>query len=339
MEIQENISLKPFNTFGIEVQARFFTRAKSIDELKAAIGFAKDKNLPLLFLGGGSNVLFTENYNGLVVLVQMKGITTQPAGENEVLVTAQAGENWHKFVQWCLSQNFGGLENLSLIPGNVGTCPMQNIGAYGVEIKDRFHHCKALNIETLEVEEFSLSDCKFGYRESFFKREGKGKYVILEVSFLLTTTNHELKTGYGAIQEDLQRLGISKPTIQEVSKAVVRIRETKLPNPKETGNAGSFFKNPVISKEKFEALKNLYPEIPSYPNGDFFKLPAGWLIEKAGWKGKQVGNVAVHSRQALVIINRTGEATGKEIFNFSAQIIASIKEKFGIELEREVNII
>jgi len=233
----------------------------------------------------------------------------------------------------------GGLENLSLIPGNVGTSPMQNIGAYGTEIKDVFYNCTVLNLETLEIEIFDLEKCRFGYRDSIFKQEGKGKYVILEVSFRLTVRNHQIKTEYGAIKSELENLGIENPTIQDISKAVINIRQSKLPDPKQTGNAGSFFKNPTIPLAQFEKLQKKFNNIPGYPNGDFVKVPAGWLIEQCGWKGKQVGNAASHKLQALVIVNATGHASGREIFDFSSEIINSVQEKFGIELEREVNMI
>ena len=226
-----------------------------------------------------------------------------------------------------------------MIPGNVGTSPMQNIGAYGVEIKDRFVSCKVLNLETLEIENFTNEECKFGYRESVFKREGKGKYVILEVTFKLSRKNHQIKTEYGAIKTELEKLGVENPSIQDISRAVINIRQSKLPDPKVTGNAGSFFKNPTIPLEQFLRVQKEYPEMPNYPNGDAVKVPAGWLIEQCGWKGKQIGNVASHKLQALVIVNATGQASGKEIFDFSTLIIDSVKEKFGIELEREVNIL
>lgn len=275
----------------------------------------------------------------MVIQLDLKGISEQIINENEVLVTAKSGENWHEFVQFCLNKNYGGLENLSLIPGNVGTSPMQNIGAYGTEIKDVFVSCKVLNLETLEIEEFDNEKCRFGYRDSIFKQEGKGKYVILEVTFKLTTKNHLIKTEYGAIKGELEKMSVDNPTIQDVSKAVIHIRQSKLPDPKVIGNAGSFFKNPTISKEQFQEVQIKYPEIPHYPSGDLVKVPAGWLIEQCGWKGKQIGNVASHKLQALVIVNATGNASGREIFDFSSLIIDSVKEKFGIELEREVNII
>ncbi|MBU8883941.1 UDP-N-acetylmuramate dehydrogenase [Kaistella sp. DKR-2] len=339
MNVQENYSLKNHNTFGVEVSAKYFAQAGNFDELKNALEFAKARDLKTLFLGGGSNVLFTENFDGLVIQLNLKGISEKILNENQVLVTAKAGENWHEFVQYCLRKNYGGLENLSLIPGNVGTSPMQNIGAYGTEIKDTFVNCTVLSLETLQTEVFDAEKCDFGYRDSIFKKEGKGKYVILEVSFKLTTNNHVIKTEYGAIKTELEKMGIENPGIQDVSEAVIHIRQSKLPDPKVTGNAGSFFKNPTIPLEQFEKLKMKFPDIPGYPNGNAVKVPAGWLIEQCGWKGKQIGNVASHELQALVIVNKTGLASGKEIYDFSSLIIGSVKERFGIELEREVNII
>lgn len=337
--MQENFSLKAYNTFGVDAKAKYFTEVHSVEELIESLKPLKSQPLPLLFLGGGSNVLFTQDFDGLVVQLNLKGISEEVINENEILVTAKAGENWHEFVIFCLNKNYGGLENLSLIPGNVGTSPIQNIGAYGTEIKDIFVNCKVLNLNTLEVEEFDLKKCRFGYRDSIFKQEGKEKYVILEVTFKLTRENHIIKTEYGAIKTELENLGIQKPTIQDISKAVINIRQSKLPDPKIIGNAGSFFKNPTIPSTQFEDLKQKFSTIQGYPNGDFVKVPAGWLIEQCGWKGKQIGNVASHKLQSLVIINATGNASGKEIFDFSTMIIDSVKEKFGIELEREVNII
>lgn len=334
-----NFSLLPYNTFGVEATTTYFAEANSVEELIQILTTSTSQKLKILFLGGGSNILLTENFDGLAIKLNLKGISEFNLNDNEVLITAQAGENWHEFVQFCLNKNYGGLENLSLIPGNVGTCPIQNIGAYGTEIKDHFVSCKALNLETLEIEDFDLERCKFGYRDSIFKQEGKGKYVILEVTFKLTTKDHAIKSEYGAIQSELENLGIKNPTIQEISKAVINIRQSKLPDPKKIGNAGSFFKNPTIPLVQFEELKRKFDSLPGYPNGESVKVPAGWLIEQCGWKGKQIGNVATHALQALVIINATGKATGKEIFDFSTLIIDSVKEKFGIELEREVNIL
>ncbi|EJL73860.1 UDP-N-acetylmuramate dehydrogenase [Chryseobacterium populi] len=335
----ENFSLKPYNTFGIEVSAKYFTEITNTEELKNALNFSDVQTLPILFLGGGSNILLTQDFDGLAIKLDLKGITEENRTENEVLITAKAGENWHNFVMYCLKNNYGGLENLSLIPGNVGTSPMQNIGAYGTEIKDVFVNCKVLNLETLGIENFDLEKCRFAYRDSIFKQEGKGKYVILEVTFKLTKKDHIIKTEYGAIQSELEKMGIQNPTIQDISKAVIHIRQSKLPDPKIIGNAGSFFKNPTIPLVQFEVLKQKFENIQGYPNGNQVKVPAGWLIEQCGWKGKQIGNVASHQLQSLVIVNATGNATGKEIFDFSTMIIDSVKEKFGIELEREVNII
>lgn len=345
MNFQENISIKPYNTFGVEATAKYFAEVNSVEELVEILNQYKNlhaenpQKLPLMFLGGGSNILFTKDFEGLVVKLNLKGISEEKMNETDILVTAKSGENWHSFVMYCLEKDYGGLENLSLIPGNVGTSPMQNIGAYGTEIKDVFVNCRVLNLETLEIEEFDREKCHFGYRDSIFKQKGKGKYVILEVTFALTTVNHKIKTDYGAIKAELEKMGIQNPTIQDVSKAVIAIRESKLPDPKETGNAGSFFKNPTVPKAQFEELQKKFPDIHFYPTGEMVKIPAGWLIEQCGWKGKQIGNVASHKLQSLVIINATGNATGKEIFDFSTEIINSVKEKFGIELEREVNII
>ncbi len=337
--MHENFSLKAYNTFGVDAKAQYFAEVNSVEELIKSIKPANSQISKILFLGGGSNILFTKDFDGLAIKLNLKGITEEILDENEILVTAKAGENWHEFVMFCLNKNYGGLENLSLIPGNVGTSPMQNIGAYGTEIKDIFVNCKVLNLETLEVEAFDLEKCRFGYRDSIFKQEGKNNYVILEVTFKLTRKNHIIKTEYGAIKTELENLGIQNPTIQDVSRAVINIRQSKLPDPKVIGNAGSFFKNPTIPLVQFEDLKQKFENIQGYPKGDFVKVPAGWLIEQCGWKGKQIGNVASHQLQSLVIINATGNATGKEIFDFSTMIIDSVNEKFGIELEREVNII
>lgn len=337
--MQENFSLKPYNTFGVDVNAKYFIEVQTLEELRDAINYSKNHYLSILFLGGGSNILLTKDFDGLAIKLSLKGIDEKDLNDNEILVTAKAGENWHEFVMYSLEKNYGGLENLSLIPGNVGTSPMQNIGAYGTEIKDIFVSCSVLDLENLALRTFNLEECRFGYRDSIFKQEGKGKYVILEVTFKLTKKDHHIKTEYGAIKTELENLGITQPTIQDVSKAVIHIRQSKLPDPKETGNAGSFFKNPTIPLAQFEDLKQKFENIPGYPNGEIVKVPAGWLIEQCGWKGRQIGNAASHKLQALVIVNATGNATGKEIFDFSTEIIHSVQEKFGIELEREVNIL
>ena len=337
MNILENYSLKPHLTFGTDTIAQYFVQISTEEELKQLLQTEYAQN-PIFFLGGGSNILFTKDFNGLVIQLCLKGISEEILNENEVLVTGKAGENWHQFVQYTLNKNYGGLENLSLIPGSVGACPVQNIGAYGVEIKDNFYSCKVLDINNLETKTLYYNVCNFGYRNSIFKQK-KRNFVILEVTFKLSRKNHLIKTEYGAIKMELERMGIQDYNIQQVSQAVVNIRKSKLPDPKITGNVGSFFKNPTISVSEFEKLRFSFPEIPSYevPNGK--KIPAAWLIEKCGWKGKQIGNVATHHLQALVIINATGNATGQEIWDFSEKIISSVKEKFSITLEREVNIL
>ncbi len=332
--MQENISLKPYNTFGVDVKSKYFAEVRSLEELIETLKFSNSIKLPLLFLGGGSNILLTKDFEGLAIQLNLKGITEEIIDDNQILVTAKAGENWHQFVMFCLDKNYGGLENLSLIPGNVGTSPMQNIGAYGTEIKDIFESCKVLNLETLQIETFNLEQCKFGYRDSIFKQEGKGKYVILEVTFRLTRKNHKIDVEYGAIQSELEKMGINNPTIQDVSKAVISIRQSKLPDPKVIGNAGSFFKNPTIPISQFEALKQKFENIPGYPNGDFVKVPAGWLIEQAGWKGKQLGAVGMFHKQALVLVNYA-DATLADVQHTYRAVQQDVLNRFGILLEPE----
>lgn len=337
--IQENFSLKNHNTFGIDVETKYFCEINSIEELQNVLQNPLFKNLPILFLGGGSNVLITKKFEGITIFMNLKGIQEKIINENEVIVSAKAGENWHHFVEYTLKKNYGGLENLSLIPGNVGTSPIQNIGAYGAEIKDHFSFCEALNLKTNEIIRFSKEDCQFGYRDSFFKQH-RNQFAILEVGFSLTRTHHTLNLKYDVIHHELEKLKIENPTIQDILKAIINIRQSKLPNPKITGNAGSFFKNPTISRKQFSQLEEKYPDIKGFSvSKDEVKVYAGWLIEKIGWKGKQIGNVATHSEQALVIINKTGKASGKEVYVFSEQLIQEVKNTFNITLEREVNII
>lgn len=337
MHIQYNISLKEYNTFGIDVMASHFVSVDSVSDLISVI---KQKDFPnKLILGGGSNVLLTKNIDALVVHINLKGKTIVSQEDNLVLIKAEAGENWHEFVLWCLDHNYGGLENMSLIPGNVGTAPIQNIGAYGVELKDHFISCEALNVETLELESFNKAACNFGYRNSIFKQQAKGKYIITSVVFQLTKNTHHLRTNYGAIQSQLELMKVKEPSIQDISKAVIAIRESKLPNPKEIGNSGSFFKNPVISTEAFKALQQIFPEAPSYPVSEHeVKVPAGWLIEKAGFKGKTFGNYGVHKNQALVLVNYGG-AQGKDLLALSKLIQNTIYRIFNISIEAEVNIL
>lgn len=337
MQIQNNISLKYYNTFGVDVKAKQFISVSSVDELKSI--FDSEPNSPKFILGGGSNMLLTKDLEALVIHINLKGIEIISKTEETVFVKANAGENWHEFVLWTLKNDFGGLENLSLIPGNVGTSPIQNIGAYGVELKDSFHSCEALNLDTLDVETFLNRDCKFDYRNSIFKHEVKGKYIILNVVFKLTIKQHTVRTNYGAITSELEQLNISKPTIQDVSKAVISIRKSKLPDPKDIGNSGSFFKNPIITKEAFLRLQNNFPEVPHYTiSENEIKVPAGWLIETAGFKGKTFGNYGVHKKQALVLVNYGG-ATGSDILKLSQLIQKTVLRLFDIIIEAEVNII
>jgi len=337
LNLQKNISLKPYNTFGIDTLAKSFIEVTSLPELLEVI--EQDKNL--LILGGGSNILLTKPVSKTVVHLNLKGIefNNDVSDENLVLVKAQAGENWHEFVLWCIAHDFGGLENLSLIPGNVGTSPMQNIGAYGTEIKDTFQSLEALEIATGKIKTFDNQSCNFGYRESVFKNVYKEKYIILNVTFKLTKNVHQLNTSYGAIQEELSKNNLKEPSIKDVSNAVIAIRESKLPDPKEIGNSGSFFKNPVISKEAFHLLQQKYPNIPHYiVSEDAIKVPAGWLVEQCGYKGKRFGDAGVHKNQALVLVNYD-KATGEEIYQLAQNILQSVYEKFQIQLEIEVNII
>ena len=335
MNIQQNISLKAYNTFGIDVFAKRFVSVDSVYNLQKTL--AQEKNIFLL--SGGSNMLLTQNINKLVVFINIKGISVDFENENEVFLTVNSGENWHEFVVWCISQNYGGLENLSLIPGRVGTSPIQNIGAYGVEVKNVITKVEAIDINTAKRVEFSNADCAFGYRNSIFKNDLKGKVVITSVSFKLSKKQHQLHTNYGAIEQQLTAKNIINPTIKDVSDAVIYIRKSKLPDPKKIGNSGSFFKNPIVSKESFKLLKLNFSDIPSYEVSDkLVKIPAGWLIEKAGLKGKRFGRYGVHKKQALVLVNYGG-AEGNDIKNLAYLIQDTILKIFEIYLELEVNII
>ena len=315
--------------------------AKEFASIKSKQDLAKILNTnlsDLLVLGGGSNILLTKDVDALVLHINIKGIEVVSVYENNVRVRVAAGENWHEFVSWCLDKNYGGVENLSLIPGNVGTAPIQNIGAYGVELKDTFISCEAMNIQTQELRAFTKEECDFGYRNSIFKEELKGQYIITSVIFELSSHQHTIKTNYGAIDSKLKNDGIENPTIQDISKAVISIRNSKLPNPKVLGNSGSFFKNPVISCSEFELLKIQFPKIPYYKVSETnVKIPAGWLIETAGFKGKTFGNYGVHNKQALVLVNY-GNASGKDILELSKKIQEAILIVFDIVLESEVNI-
>jgi len=337
MEIKKDFSLKTFNTFGIDAKAKFFVSVTGVDELRQIL--IRDE-FPIKFiLGGGSNILLTKDIDALVIHIAMKGISVESEDNDNVLLKVMAGENWHETVLWTLEHGYGGLENMSLIPGNTGTAPVQNIGAYGTELKDRFVSCEALNRTTLELHTFSKEDCKFGYRESYFKNEGKDQYIITAVTFTLTTKNHKLNTSYGAIEQELAKRKITKPTIKEISNAVIRIRNSKLPDPMQLGNSGSFFKNPVVDLLTFEQFNQEHPEAPFYKVSDVqYKIPAGWLIEQCGFKGKRFGDAGVHKNQALVLVNY-GNATGKELLALAEKIIAAVEKKFKIRITPEVNLI
>mgnify|MGYP003638472869 FL=1 len=337
MIIHENFSLKNYNTFGIDATAKYFVEINSLEELKSIIG---NKNYSRkIVIGGGSNMLLIDTIDALFIHLNLKGKRIISESPDAVQIQIMAGENWHEMVMWSLENNFGGLENMSLIPGNTGTAPIQNIGAYGVELKDAFISCEAIRIEDLQLITLTKEDCKFGYRDSYFKNEGKDKFVITSVTFSLTKNNHKINSGYGAIEEQLKRDAIINPTIKDISNAVIAIRQSKLPDPKLLGNSGSFFKNPMVSKEVFNEFIRKHPEAPFYKISDLiYKIPAGWLIEKCGVKGKRFGDAGVHQNQALVLVNYD-EATGREILALASQIIEAVQNKFNITISPEVNLI
>tara|TARA_B100000787_G_scaffold8258_1_gene6219 strand:+ start:755 stop:1762 length:1008 start_codon:yes stop_codon:yes gene_type:complete len=335
MKIVNNFSLINHNTFGVDAIANQFTSISSINELKKII--SSNESIEKIFIGGGSNILITKKIEGLVIHLNIKGISSKKIDNNYTEVNIKAGENWNEAVIWCLKNDLGGIENLSLIPGNTGAAPIQNIGAYGVELKDVFTSCEVLNVNTNEIVEFSKVDCQFEYRNSIFKKNKN--YIILSVKLKLTHANHKLKVDYGSINEKLISLGIVNPKINDIANIVTQIRKEKLPDPKEIGNSGSFFKNPIIKKKQLEKLKLNFKDIPNYKISDEnYKIPAGWLIEKAGFKGKRIKDYGVHKNQALVLVNY-GNATGKEILEFSLSIEKAIQFIFDIKLENEVNII
>ena len=337
MEIQNDFSLKKYNTFGIEAKAKQFVAVHTAEELKSIL--KENQSQKKFILGGGSNMLLTKDIEALVIHIDLKGKKIIKEDDDFVWVESQAGENWHEFVLWTIDQNFGGLENMSLIPGNVGTTPVQNIGAYGTEIKDTFVSCEAMAIENQQMKTFTNPECHFGYRESIFKNEEKDKYIITSVVFKLTKRNHKINTTYGDITAELAKNNISSPTLKEVSDAVIAIRQSKLPDPKELGNSGSFFKNPILLKTDFEKIHQQFPEMKYYEVSETqVKVPAGWLIEKAGFKGKRFGNAGIHKNQALVLVNY-GNATGQEILDISKNIQETIFRTFGIHIEAEVNVI
>jgi UDP-N-acetylmuramate dehydrogenase len=337
MQIQADFSLKKHNTFGIEAKAKQFIAVHSLGDLRTVL--AENPKEKKFILGGGSNMLLTKDIDALVIHIDLKGKKIVDENDDFVWVESQAGENWHEFVLWTIDQNFGGLENMSLIPGNVGTTPVQNIGAYGAEIKDYFISCQAMALDNQEMRTFHHAECHFGYRESIFKKEVKDQYIITSVVFKLTKRNHKINTSYGDILGELEKKNIPNPSIKEVSNAVIAIRQSKLPDPKELGNSGSFFKNPIIQKSDFEKIRQQFPEMKYFDvSANEVKVPAGWLIEQAGFKGKRFGDAGVHKNQALVLVNY-GNDTGQEILALSKNIQEMIFKTFGIAIEAEVNVI
>jgi UDP-N-acetylmuramate dehydrogenase len=336
MQVYQNYLLKEYNTFGIAAAAKYFVSFSSVEELEEVLD--NNKNIPFkMILGGGSNILFTRDYNGLVLKNTIPGIKVLNEDNEYIYVNAGAGIKWHDLVLFCIKNNYAGMENLSLIPGNVGASPMQNIGAYGVEVKDIFYELEAFHLEDRTVIKFSAKDCEFGYRDSIFKRQLKGQFAILNVTYRLKK-NPVFNVSYGAIEKELEKMKMQELSIKAISDAVIHIRTSKLPDPAVIGNAGSFFKNPVIGKSEFKKMQDTEKDIPYYEAGENkYKIPAGWLIEQCGWKGYRKGDAGCYEKQALVLVNY-GNATGKEIYNLSEEIKISVQEKFGIELEREVNV-
>ena len=337
MSIKENVSLKPFNTFGIDAKAKYFCNLLSINELIDLVQTDLFKKERSLILGGGSNVLFTKDFDGLIIHNSILGKQIVNGTDDSVSIRLNSGEVWHQAVTYCVENNWGGIENLSLIPGTVGAAPMQNIGAYGIEVREVIEKVEAVELATGRAKSFTNEECKFGYRESVFKNELREKFFISSVTLTLSKKSHRINTSYGAIVDTLHTLNITQPTIKNVSDAVIKIRSEKLPDFKTLGNAGSFFKNPEISEQQFLKLKNDFPTVPHYSANQGVKVPAGWLIEQCGWKGKTFDHVGVHAMQALVLVNY-GDATGDEIFSLAQKIISSVKEKFSITLTPEVNI-
>jgi UDP-N-acetylmuramate dehydrogenase len=340
LTVQRGVSLRPYTTFGIEAQANYFADLTSESDFETLRQLTDLASLPKLILGGGSNLLLTRNFEGLVLRLALGGISLEREDEQHIYVRAGAGVVWHDLVLYCVENNYAGMENLALIPGTVGAAPMQNIGAYGVELEQVFDHLEAIHLETGEKRRFGHVECQFGYRESIFKHELKGQYLITSVTFRLDRAP-TLHTGYGDIQKTLAEMNVpaAKLTIRAISEAVIRIRRSKLPDPAEIGNAGSFFKNPEIGQAQFEQLKATYPTMPGYPTTpECVKVPAGWLIEQAGWKGYRQGDAGVHAKQALVLVNY-GHATGQEILTLADQVRTSVMDKFGIEIKPEVNVI
>ena len=338
MNIQTGVSLKKYNTFGIEAKGKYFVDITSEDQLKELINSDIYKNNPKLILGGGSNLLFTQDFDGLVIKISIKGLSKIKEDTDAVDIKCGAGENWHQFVLYTIDNGYAGVENLSLIPGTVGAAPMQNIGAYGVEIKEVLESVEALDVSTGEKRVFNNAECEFGYRQSVFKTILKNKYIITGVTFKLRK-QPSFNISYGAIKDTLSQMGIEELTLKAVSDAVISIRKSKLPDPAVIGNAGSFFKNPEVEESVYLSLKEKYPTVPGYPAAKgFIKVPAGWLIEQTGWKGKKVGETGVHKDQALVLVNY-GQAKGNEVWSLALEVQKSVKEKFEVDIIPEVNIV
>jgi UDP-N-acetylmuramate dehydrogenase len=337
MEIKENISLRPYNTFRIDAKAALFAPFRSVDDLQELLTQKLKPKIKNLVLGGGSNILFTNDFDGLILKNEVVGIEKIKEDDNYVYVKVGAGENWHQFVLHCIRNNWAGVENLSLIPGCVGASPMQNIGAYGVEISEVFSELKAFHLQERTNYTFALKDCGFGYRDSIFKNKYKDQFAIMHVVFKLYK-QPRFNISYGAVEQELEQMGVKELSIEAISQAVINIRSSKLPDPAEIGNAGSFFKNPAVSKKEFKVLKAEFENIVGHEtlSGDV-KLAAGWLIEQCGWKGFRRGDAGCHAKQALVLVNY-GNASGEEIYQLSEEILQSVKKKFGVVLEREVNI-
>ncbi len=339
LHIQQNIQLQPFNTFGIKAMAKYFCTIKSLGEFNEVIQHPIYKSEKRFFLGGGSNVLFTQDFDGLIIKVELKGIAIIDEADDRVLLKANAGEGWHSLVMHCVNNNYGGIENLSLIPGTVGAAPIQNIGAYGVEIKEVIEKVEAFDVNTGELLSFNREECCFGYRESIFKSQLKEKYFISSITLSLTKKNHHFNIHYGALQELMKQQKSTDISIKTISDTVINIRRSKLPDPSLIGNAGSFFKNPTLTINEFELVKKIDTSVPYYATGNQnVKIPAAWLIEQCGWKGKRINNIGVHQHQALVLVNY-GEGNGYDIFHLSKAISLSVYEKFGITLSTEVNIL
>lgn len=336
---KENVDLFPYNTFGIHAKARYLVTVKSLEEAGEIFRSDLFKENRSLILGGGSNILLTSDFDGLVIKNELRGITTVRQDDQELDLKVGSGESWHNLVMYCVERNLGGIENLSLIPGTVGAAPMQNIGAYGTEIKDVIQSVEAMEIRTGSLKTFTREECAFGYRESVFKQHLKNQYFISSITLSLTRKDHRFNTSYGAIREVLAEKNVTDVTIKAVSDAVIEIRRKKLPDPAVIGNAGSFFKNPSVDHATFEALQRNYPAIPSFPGErNLIKIPAAWLIEQCGWKGKTVDNIGVHKHQALVLVNY-GLGEGRNIWQLAMEIQSSVKEKFNILLHPEVNVI